>query len=167
MIRKIFLRSSLDIYLSAIYFRAIFVNKRIYIDEASSNLCETLYMWNEDTMRSEARNRKKGKKENPFDQVFGIYLKIEYPCSKNAIPLDLRNQDWNFLFSFPSNGRAQFRTHDYTLSPRHLFYFIFYSRKSFVRSSLSSNEKKKEERKGEYFKTEGKKEKGIKLNTSA
>lgn len=58
--------SIVDIYLSAIYFRAIFVNKRIYIDEASSNLCETLYMWNEDTMRSEARNRKKGEKRKPI-----------------------------------------------------------------------------------------------------
>lgn len=89
---------------------------------------QTVYMRNEDARQQIEREKKK---KNPSPIRFGIYLKIEYPCSKNAIPpptFEIRVETFSSFFP-PSNGRAQFRTHDYTLSPRHLFFF-FYSRKN-------------------------------------
>lgn len=90
---------------------------------------QTVYMRNEDARQQIEREKKK---KNPSPIRFGIYLKIEYPCSKNAIPpptFEIRVETFSSFFP-PSNGRAQFRTHDYTLSPRHLFFFFFYSRKN-------------------------------------
>lgn len=137
-------------YIYPIYFCAIFVNKRIHIDEASKFAIKSSCVCGTRTRREAANREKKEREKNPPLTRFGIYLKIEYPRSKNAIPPDLRNQGWNFLFFLPSNGRPQFRTHDYTLSPRHLF-FLF-AKKSFVSSSFSSNRKKGGEREESYFK---------------
>lgn len=115
-------------YIYPIYFCAIFVNKRIHIDEASEFAIKSSCVCGTRTRREAANREKKEREKNPSLTRFGIYLKIEYPRSKNAIPPDLRNQGWNFLFFLPSNGRPQFRTHDYTLSPRHLFFLFLFPR---------------------------------------
>lgn len=115
-------------YIYPIYFCAIFVNKRIHIDEASEFAIKSSCVCGTRTRREAANREKKEREKNPSLTRFGIYLKIEYPRSKNAILPDLRNQGWNFLFFLPSNGRAQFRTHDYTLSPRHLFFLFLFPR---------------------------------------
>lgn len=114
--------------------------------------------------RCEARQQieKRGeKKKKPIRPRFGIYLKIEYPCSKNAIPptFEIRVETFS---SFSHRTTTVGHNFAHAITPfrlvLHLFFFIFYSRKSFVRSSLSSNKKKRRrERRG----------KEIKLNTSA
>lgn len=73
-------------YIYPIYFCAIFVNKRIHIDEASEFAIKSSCVCGTRTRREAANREKKEREKNPSLTRFGIYLKIEYPRSKNAIP---------------------------------------------------------------------------------
>lgn len=100
-------------------------------------------------MRREAANREREKKKkNPSPIRFGIYLKIEYPCSKNAIPpptFEIRVE----TFSSFSPHRTVGHNFAHTITPFRLvtFFFFLFAKKSFLRFSLSSNKKKES-----YFK---------------
>lgn len=106
---------------------------------------QTVYMRNEDARQQIEREKKK---KNPSPIRFGIYLKIEYPCSKNAIPpptFEIRVE----TFSSFSPHRTVGHNFAHTITPFRLvtFFFFLFAKKSFLRFSLSSNKKK-----GSYFK---------------
>lgn len=106
---------------------------------------QTVYMRNEDARQQIEREKKK---KNPSPIRFGIYLKIEYPCSKNAIPpptFEIRVE----TFSSFSPHRTVGHNFAHTITPFRLvtFFFFLFAKKSFLRFSLSSNKKKES-----YFK---------------